>query len=358
MRNLVCTIMEQGIIYPGCADGTAVDPMEAKFAGMSPYNYAFNNPVMWNDLSGAAPGDDPQMYNGKPVQYTQVTTDYGLYDLTLGYNTETDKFDLVLNSKIIDLRFPSDSINTSANQSFSGVAPLSAWLSATLTAEAAASAIAAVTPYIVPIAIIIVVAYIVSKLLEEILPPTTAPTKEGEEETVTTREPKGEEGPRRSPGNDKYPDRGIRPRSATKPQPDPAPIPGVPPTDGDEENKSQYVYRNMRTVNGMPELGDSGLNVLGIRPKDVLYREDNQMVMAQEHLGPSVTPPPGPPLLEVPFATSKTTTYKLDISVLPLFGLSWYQDKSDHAFIIPAQNMTVEEFKKRVKATAPFWKKN
>jgi len=56
---------ESGLYYHGAryyipwlCRWTAVDPLEAKFAGMSPYNYAFNNPVMWNDLSGAAPGDE------------------------------------------------------------------------------------------------------------------------------------------------------------------------------------------------------------------------------------------------------------------------------------------------------------
>ena len=38
--------------------------MEAKYAGMSPYNYAFNNPVMWNDLNRADPGsgDSPKVF--------------------------------------------------------------------------------------------------------------------------------------------------------------------------------------------------------------------------------------------------------------------------------------------------------
>lgn len=39
---------------------TAVDPMEHKYAGLSPYNYCYNNPVMWNDLNGSDPvGDEP-----------------------------------------------------------------------------------------------------------------------------------------------------------------------------------------------------------------------------------------------------------------------------------------------------------
>lgn len=54
---------ESGLYYHGAryyipwlARWTAIDPMEAKYAGMSPYNYSFNNPVMFNDPSGADPG--------------------------------------------------------------------------------------------------------------------------------------------------------------------------------------------------------------------------------------------------------------------------------------------------------------
>jgi RHS repeat-associated protein len=34
---------------------TAIDPMAAKYPGLSPYNYSFNDPVYWNDPSGADP---------------------------------------------------------------------------------------------------------------------------------------------------------------------------------------------------------------------------------------------------------------------------------------------------------------
>ncbi|MBL7703900.1 MAG: RHS repeat-associated core domain-containing protein, partial [Taibaiella sp.] len=54
---------ESGLYYHGAryyipwlCRWTAIDPMESKYAGMSPYNYSFNNPIMWNDPSGADPG--------------------------------------------------------------------------------------------------------------------------------------------------------------------------------------------------------------------------------------------------------------------------------------------------------------
>jgi len=50
---------ESGLYYHGAryyipwlCRWSAVDPLESKYAGVSPYNYSFNNPVMWNDPSG------------------------------------------------------------------------------------------------------------------------------------------------------------------------------------------------------------------------------------------------------------------------------------------------------------------
>jgi RHS repeat-associated protein len=64
---------ESGLYYHGAryyipwlARWTACDPLESKYAGMSPYNYSFNNPVVFNDPSGADPtdGDDPKLPKG------------------------------------------------------------------------------------------------------------------------------------------------------------------------------------------------------------------------------------------------------------------------------------------------------
>ena len=65
---------ESGLYYHGAryyipwlCRWTASDPMESKYAGMSPYNYSFNNPVMFNDPSGADPdGDAPSSYRIRP----------------------------------------------------------------------------------------------------------------------------------------------------------------------------------------------------------------------------------------------------------------------------------------------------
>jgi RHS repeat-associated protein len=53
---------ESGLYYHGAryyipwlCRWTAVDPLESKYAGLSSYNYSFNNPVMFNDPSGMGP---------------------------------------------------------------------------------------------------------------------------------------------------------------------------------------------------------------------------------------------------------------------------------------------------------------
>lgn len=64
---------ESGLYYHGAryyvpwlCRWCSVDPLESKYAGMSPYNYSFNNPVMFNDPSGADPtdGDEPKLPKG------------------------------------------------------------------------------------------------------------------------------------------------------------------------------------------------------------------------------------------------------------------------------------------------------
>ncbi len=58
---------ESGLYYHGAryyipwlARWTACDILENKYAGLSSYNYSFNNPVVWNDTSGNDPKDPPK----------------------------------------------------------------------------------------------------------------------------------------------------------------------------------------------------------------------------------------------------------------------------------------------------------
>jgi RHS repeat-associated protein len=55
---------ESGLYYHGARYYLAwlgrwcsCDPLESKYGGMSPYNYSFNNPVVWDDPTGADPDD-------------------------------------------------------------------------------------------------------------------------------------------------------------------------------------------------------------------------------------------------------------------------------------------------------------
>jgi RHS repeat-associated protein len=44
-----------------------VDPKSDRFASITPYNYGFNDPVYWNDPSGAEPPGGQSYYQGSPV---------------------------------------------------------------------------------------------------------------------------------------------------------------------------------------------------------------------------------------------------------------------------------------------------
>jgi hypothetical protein len=51
-------------------------PMAAKYANLTPYNYAFNDPVLWNDPSGADPWNNGP-YAGSMAYYYAVQLSYG-----------------------------------------------------------------------------------------------------------------------------------------------------------------------------------------------------------------------------------------------------------------------------------------
>jgi len=76
---------ESGLYYHGAryyipwlCRWTAVDPLESKYAGMSPYNYSFNNPIVWNDPSGMGPEGipAPKLVDGTTANYTFTSNVY------------------------------------------------------------------------------------------------------------------------------------------------------------------------------------------------------------------------------------------------------------------------------------------
>lgn len=92
---------ESGLYYHGAryyipwlARWTACDPLESKYAGVSPYNYGNCNPVIFNDPTGMS-GEEGRTHNGKPVQYGNMDTDRGVMNFTKGYNPSTDKFEII-----------------------------------------------------------------------------------------------------------------------------------------------------------------------------------------------------------------------------------------------------------------------
>lgn len=61
---------------PALARMNAVDPMASKYASLTPYNYAFNDPVFWNDPSGDDPWNNGP-YAGSMAYYYAVQLSYG-----------------------------------------------------------------------------------------------------------------------------------------------------------------------------------------------------------------------------------------------------------------------------------------
>ncbi|HTN45655.1 MAG TPA: RHS repeat-associated core domain-containing protein [Flavipsychrobacter sp.] len=77
---------ESGLYYHGAryyipwlARWSAVDPLESKYAGWSSYNYGFDNPVKWNDLSGMGPGDEEKTPTVDNTAVKQTPITYNLF---------------------------------------------------------------------------------------------------------------------------------------------------------------------------------------------------------------------------------------------------------------------------------------
>ena len=71
---------ETGLNYHGAryyatwlARWTAIDPLEIKYAGISPYNYGLNNPVSYYDPTGMSPQDDRRIQTYSQAVATHTT---------------------------------------------------------------------------------------------------------------------------------------------------------------------------------------------------------------------------------------------------------------------------------------------
>lgn len=134
-----------------------------------------------------------------------------------------------------------------------------------------------------------------------------------------------------------------------------APPIAVPATKTHDRQTPEYIYRNMkREFNGMPVLGNDGVNKLGVRPKDVDFKGPDEIIGASDVLGMSVTY-----LMPqmTPFATNSTTLYKLPIESLFKHGLMFIP-KPDTPFaglVVPALPMSVAQFQDAVGRTQREW---
>jgi hypothetical protein len=64
--------------------------MAGKYGSLTPYNYAFNDPVYWNDPGGADPGDFWKMYDKYGFEGAQ---NYEAYGSPYGITTDLHKAD-------------------------------------------------------------------------------------------------------------------------------------------------------------------------------------------------------------------------------------------------------------------------
>lgn len=129
--------------------------------------------------------------------------------------------------------------------------------------------------------------------------------------------------------------------------------------DTPEPDTTLYLYRNMRSVGGIPQLGES-LNTLGLRPKDVNFLSNSTMINPTFGNGLSVTVGYGNSIPTVPFGGANTTMFRIPASNLLPFGLMPSPmpsvDNLSYGRITPLNSMSVGGFKTRIQATAPLWK--
>ncbi|MCL9807675.1 hypothetical protein NAT51_19285 [Flavobacterium amniphilum] len=139
-----------------------------------------------------------------------------------------------------------------------------------------------------------------------------------------------------------------------------APLLAVSDTpEDDSPPKEMYLYRHMRSVGGIPELGES-LNTLGLREKDVDYLSSNDKVDIGFKNGLSVTYGYGEIPPSVPFQGKTTVLFRIKYTHLSALGLYAHPKGGDHGpsewAIGPGRTMTVKEFKTTIQLTAPLWK--
>jgi hypothetical protein len=122
-----------------------------------------------------------------------------------------------------------------------------------------------------------------------------------------------------------------------------------------KEDQPKYLYRNMKSLGGIPALGQSA-NTLGIRMDDVKPLTFSDQISGTSQSGLSTTFGIGPVIpSNVPNATNSTSLFRINISSLPALGLKPTPISGNYWRITPLTNMSVETFNTRIQSTAPLW---
>ncbi|KPH13815.1 hypothetical protein AMQ68_09780 [Chryseobacterium sp. ERMR1:04] len=125
------------------------------------------------------------------------------------------------------------------------------------------------------------------------------------------------------------------------------------------ESENLYLYRNMRSVNGIPMVGE-GLDKLGLRDKDVNFLSNSTMITPLFSNGLSVTVGYGNTIpSDVPDTHKKQILFRIPASSLVSYGLigTPVPNTSNPFYgqIRPAIPMNVGTFRALIQTTAPAW---
>jgi hypothetical protein len=130
-------------------------------------------------------------------------------------------------------------------------------------------------------------------------------------------------------------------------------------TTGTPQDPTLYLYRNMRSVGGLPMIGE-GLDKLGLRDKDVNFLSNSTMITPLFSNGLSVTVGYGNIIpSDVPDTHKKQTLFRISASSLVSYGLIGMPVPNNsnpfYGQIRPATPMNVGTFRTLIQSTAPAW---
>ena len=133
----------------------------------------------------------------------------------------------------------------------------------------------------------------------------------------------------------------------------------IPITTTDSPEGALYLYRNMRSVNGKPMVGE-GLDKLGLRNGDVNFLSNSTMITPLFENGLSVTIGYGNDIPNVrDFSRGKGTLFRIPASSLVSHGLIGMPVPNpripNYGQIRPAIPMNIGTFRTLIQSTAPAW---